>query len=228
MRTLRSIALAGVLLGCAGTAAATPIAISTFDTGDEGWTVGHFFSTFSEPPPPTFVGSGGNPGGFIRTDDRFDWTSFHAPAEFLGNKLGAYGASLSFDERVASSDLNAVYPMVVISNTGYALELQFRTSAPASGSTGPWTHFLIPLVASAGWEICDAGCQAGSGLAGLAATEEQLQAVLSDLLFLHVDADWLTGPNDLTDLDNVIMTPEPSSWLLLGGGLVLAYRLRRR
>lgn len=182
--------------------------------------------------PPAATKVGGNPGGFIRTNDLFGWNSYEAPASFLGNQSAAYGGTLSLDERVRSADPAAVYPMVVLSD-GTVL-LQFRTSAPAAGSG--WTSFSIPLLASAGWEVAD-----GSGNAGPAATEAQLQGVLSNLLFLKLDADWHTETfsdplTDQVDLDNVILdspldaqtVPEPSSLLLLGGGLALAHRLRRR
>src|SRR5262249_25466397 len=50
------------------------IAQSTFDTGDGGWRVGDFFGTTGS-SVPTYVASGGNPGGFIRTPDLFGWNS---------------------------------------------------------------------------------------------------------------------------------------------------------
>ena len=140
MRTLRIIAVAGVWLALAGPAQATPIAISTFDAGNDGWRVGNFFSNFGA-TAPTFVAAGGNPGGFIRTNDLFGWNSYAAPAAFLTALPSAYGGRLSFDERVRSSD-GLVYPMAVISDG--ALTLQFRTSPPAPGDT--WTSFSIPLV----------------------------------------------------------------------------------
>lgn len=163
---------------------------STFDAGSEGWEVGDFFDSTGS-AAPVWLGAGGNPGGFIRTDDQFNWNAFQAPAAFLGDQSAAYGGNLHLEQRVLSSD-GIMYPMVIISDG--SLRLQFRTSPPTTG----WTPYNISLLAAAGWEVDNDA----SGNPGPAATEAQLQQVLSSLVFLNVDADWLTG-SDQIDLDNV-------------------------
>jgi hypothetical protein len=219
-------------IGCAFaiSAQAAVIAQNSFDAGAEGWTVGDFFAATGA-ASPTFVAAGGNPGGFIRTTDLFGWNAYHAPAAYLGNQSAAYGGHLLLDQQIVSSD-GLDYPMVVISDG--TLMLQFRTTPPGTN----WTHYDIRLLASAGWEVAN-----GSGLAGPAASEAQLQQVLGNLQFLNIDADWLSG-SDQVDLDNVCLegprggrtsaclapannVPEPAPLGLLALGLTSALIARR-
>ena len=135
------------LSGSFGTSQAAILVESTFDAGNEGWTVGDFFVN-SGSATPTFLAAGGNPGGFIRTNDLFGWNGYHAPAAFLGNQSAAYGGIFHVDQRILSSD-GVDYPMVVLSDG--TTSLQFRTTPP----TTDWTPYDISLLASAGWEIAD-------------------------------------------------------------------------
>src|SRR5215467_4265791 len=92
-------------LTVASISASANTVVSTFDSSADGWTIGDFFSPAgSATSGVTWVASGGNPGGFIRTGDEFDWNSYFAPAAFLGNQSSAYGGNLTLDERVLSSD----------------------------------------------------------------------------------------------------------------------------
>lgn len=209
------LALLGALVSPAVASAQT----STFTTGDEGWLVGEFFSQ-SGGAAPTWMATGGNPGGFIRTADRYSWNAYWAPSAYLGNKSAYYGGSMSLDMQIQSSD-GVQYPMVVISNG--SLRLQYMTNPPGRS----WTGYLFPLT-EAGWQVSN-----GSGNAGPAATQSQFQQVLANLTYVHVDADWLTGP-DQVDLDNFSMTaavtatPEPAAALLLLPGFVAIGAIARR
>lgn len=208
-----------VLIAAPVSARAGVIVESTFDSDAEGWLVGDLFFAAGT-SPAQFVPVGGNPGGFLRTGDLFGWNAYHAPASFLGNQSAAYGGNLHLDTRILSSD-GIDYPMVVISDA--STRLQFRTVPPGTS----WTSFDLPLLASAGWEVA----ADDSGDPGVAATEAQLLAVLSDLMFLSIDADWQTG-EDQVDLDNVRLespaaVPEPCTGALMGLGLALAGYTRR-
>jgi Laminin B (Domain IV) len=224
---MRTVCLATLLVVCAALeASASTIAISTFDTDADGWRIGDFFDTTGD-IDPAYVASGGNPGGFIRTSDLFSWNAFQAPAGFIGDQSAAYGGSLNLDMQVLTHDgLN--YSMVVIGDG--VTSLQFRTAPPGTS----WTSYSIPLLASAGWEI------ANGGPPGPAATESQLQDVLSGLTFLNLDADWQTG-DDRVDLDNVELcsrtgcdvrpptgVAEPSSLVLFGTAALGVFRTSRR
>jgi laminin B (domain IV) len=190
---------------------------SRFDVDGEGWRIGDFFAP-SPSDVPQYLADGGNPGGFVRTGDVFAWNAYHAPAAFLGDKSAAYGGVLHLDQRALGPNTH-VYPMVVMSDG--ALMLQFPTDPPGS----EWKSYDIPLVASAGWEICD-----GTGNPGPPASEAQLRQVLGSLSFLHLDADWRSGI-DQVDLDNVQLLPEPGfSTLLCSGlaGVIGCARIRSR
>lgn len=208
-------------LAAAPSAMATVLAESTFDVNDEGWRIGDFFAPTGA-ALPEYVAAGGNPGGFLRTADLFDWNSYHAPAKFLGNKSAAYGGTLQLDQRLLTHE-GTDWPMVVISGAG--LLLQFRTQPPGTD----WTSYTIPMVAAGGWEIADVL----NGEPSPAATEAQLQQVLANLEFLHIEADWKVG-DDQVDVDNVRLlagqapVPEPGSAALLGLGLLAGGLTRRR
>lgn len=207
-----------ILISLAAAVQAAVVTQSTFDTNDEGWRVGDFF-TNSGYSLPTYFANGGNPGGYINATDIYGWNAFHAPANFLGNQSVAYGGNLHIEQKLRSSD-NTPYPMVVLSDN--SLTLQFFTTPPGTN----WTAYDIPLVASAGWEI------ANNGSHGAPASEAQLQQVLANLSFLHIDADWQTG-SDYIGLDNVrlesVGTPLPgsASIILLFSGLAGFIRTKR-
>ena len=210
-----------LLLGVLGTASSASAQTSTFSANSQGWLVGDFFTTTGG-TAPTWVASGGNPGGFIRTEDLYPWTAFWAPSVYLGNRSSLYGGTLSYDTRLLTTDPGAI-PAVVISDG--TLMLQYQTLPP----TTSWSTFLFPLT-EAGWEVAD-----GSGNTGPAATQSQFQQVLANLAWVHVNADWQTGP-DRVDLDNFSMsaavtpTPEPAAALLVATGLIGigAFTRRRR
>jgi hypothetical protein len=212
---LLALALALALPG----ARAAILVESTFDTDAEGWRIGEFFSNAGD-SAPTYLSSGGNPGGFIRTGDTFAVVAFQAPAPFLGDKSAAYGGVLHVEQRLVSSDgLN--YPMVLLSDG--SLRLQFRTVPPGVA----WTAYDIPLLAAAGWEVSDGGDNANDKPD---ATEAQLQQVLANLTLFNLRADWRSG-TDRTDLDNVriLAIPEPESYALMLAGLgLLGFAARRR
>jgi alkaline phosphatase D len=221
MKILRLVLAAALGMAMSGAIQATVLAESTFDTDDEGWRIGQFFSNDGNNAPAYFA-SGGNPGGFIRTTDAFLVTAFQAPGSFLGDMSAAYGGTLHVDQRVASHDsLN--YPLVLLGDG--TLELQFRTTPPAAGTV--WTQYDILLLASAGWEVSDGGDNANDKPD---ATEAQLQQVLGNLTLFNLRGDWHTG-SDQTDLDNVriLAIPEPETYALLLAGLgLLGFAARRR
>jgi hypothetical protein len=214
----RTLSCALVATGCfmlsllsTDVARAAVLSQSTFDADDEGWLVGELFAP-SGTSVPGYVASGGNPGGFVRTNDLYSWNAYVAPAVFLGDQSDALGGSLIFDTRVSSLDGIAYYAVVL---EGGGLQLGYNSGLP----TTDWSTFTIPLTAD-GW---NQDLQ-NSGVGGTPVAEADFLAVMSNLTALRIQADWQTGLDQI-DLDNVRLEssstpiPEPASLLLLATGL---------
>ena len=198
------------------------IAISEFSVNDENWRLsGDVTSAI-----PTRLATGGNPGGFIRG---FDQTVggvwfWDAPAPFLGNVSAAYNFALTFDLRMRGSGPLFTDSDVILDGAG--LSLHIATTPPVPQDVA-WTSYSVLLTETAGWQV--------GSLAGPAATQAQMLAVLSDLDRLRIRGEFITGP-DNGDLDNVqlngaaAVTPEPSGLTLVGLGALglLGYRWRSR
>lgn len=175
--------------------AAAQIASSTFDTGNDGWTVhrtpfGIFNVTSSV--TPARPSSGGNPGGFIQTGDGpFDYY-FSAPAKFLGNKAAAYGGRLEFD--LISNLLDDPVPpprSLFLIGGGVTNYARFT----AISSPGTWIRFVIELHEGGDW-INDA--------TQLPSTPADLITALSSLAVLDINGEFAGGV-DTGGIDNVNM-----------------------
>ncbi len=187
------------------------IAESTFDTGNECWQVGDLTGTGSV-LSPTYFSSGGNPGGFIRAQDVFWWTSFIAPSSFLGDMSAAYGGQLRFQQLELP---NSGGPAPSVALVGAGLQLGYAGILPGTD----WTTVVVPLIPG-GWVKYGTLTPA---------TAEELLAVLSSLTALRINADYLDGP-DQVDLDNVALltaAPEPGTIGLLVVALAAGCLLRR-
>jgi hypothetical protein len=217
-----AFALVGLalILAAPATVLATTLVESDFNVNDEGWRVGTLFSSSDATIVPFYLKDAATNNGWIETGGLTPFLAFEAPAEFRGDESAAYGGSLEFDLRIGPFLTQpGDRPLVVISDG--AAFLQFRATTPQLFVFVP---FDVPLLASAGWQVADA-----SGTAGPPATEAQLHAVLANLKWLRIEADWNsdpTAPDDIaTDLDNVrlvspVAAPEPASIYLIAGGFV--------
>ena len=196
--------LSGPWSGSAGAA----IVQSTFDTGDEGWTVTGDAQGASV--TPDWHSTGGNPGGYVSADDNVQGGTWYwkAPAKFRGNHLNAYGDTLSYDLR--QSSLNSQFNNVEIHLTGGGLSLTRETPHPGTG----WTPYSINLTES-GWLIGQA-----------APSETQMKQVLANITDLQIRGEFVSG-SDTGSLDNVVMTPEPATMILLTAAIPFLKRRRR-
>ena len=216
-------------VGLAAPAGATTVS-STFDSSNQGWSVGDIGPSV---PPPGIVGaagwnaSGGNPGGYISTTDVANIVAFLASSSYTGNLSAFHGGTLTFDLQDLDGNDSVDYPAVVI----YTSTGSIAYDAPPPGTT--WTSYSVPLTAS-GWTEYLGGENTG----GTPLTEAQFVTALSNVTALAIEADWHNGA-DLTGLDNVILStgasgaaPEPSTWAMMiiglsGLGLVSRRRLSR-
>jgi hypothetical protein len=196
------------LIACVSPASyAGSIATSTFDTGDEGWRL----TGDSTTTVPTYVPTGGDPGGFINGVDQVDGGTWYfvAPSKFLGNDSAAYSQDLSFELRMRGDGPLFENSDVILIGAG--LTLAYHTTAIPQDQV--WTSYNIALDESSGWKVGDS--------TGPAPTQAQFLAVLSDLTGLQIRGEFITGP-DNGDLDNVTMgaVPEPSTLMLAGLALL--------
>jgi hypothetical protein len=169
------------------------IASSDFAADSDGWALSGDPAT----PAPTYIATGGNPGGYIRGTDAVlnnTWY-FDAPAKFLGNASASYGFTLTFDQR-ANGFGNAPFDWDDVVLTSPGLSLFYDITAPMP-QIGAWTGYSVPLSEGPGWSL-------GSLGAGGVPTQVQFIQVLSNLTSLRIRGEFFSGI-DTGDLDNVVL-----------------------
>jgi hypothetical protein len=215
-RAFCAVSLAVGLFSCAlapHSLHAAPIATSTFSSNAEGWAV---VSTIGYYGSPTYSPTGGNPGGYIYAvdPDTGAW-GFAAPSKFLGNVSAAYGQPFSFDIAAYNTPEHAT-AWVGIQGAGYQFICLY--DAPASAST--WYSRSVSMTETAGWVDPDTQ---------MPPTYAEMMAVLSSLDGLVITAEFLEGlENDISGLDNVVLTPEPTTLMLLAVAVPVLMRSRWR
>jgi hypothetical protein len=185
-------------------------ASSTFDTSDEGWSM-YSEACANDFNSPTYLPTGGNPGGFIRgadtepsgPEDQCVWGAF-APGGFTGNLTANYGGTLSYDLRNSSPSSQF--------GGGYALFAADQSSIQNIGSTGPpsagaWTDYSFTLTEDDPGAIYYDSTFTPVG----PPTQAQYLSVLSQVAALIVIGDLdSTSQGESTDFDNVLLD-EPGS-----------------
>jgi hypothetical protein len=176
---------------------AQPLALESFTSGTDGWTVVNWDGT-GTPWTPNWNATGGNPDGYVRGDDRFVDGFWRAPASFHGDWSSAYGGTLSYD---AFATLTGwVMNDIFLVGNGQTLTLAFPTNPPTS-----WKTFTVKLDVTAAWQY-------GMVYTGVSsnATEAQIRSVLANVTDLRIREEYAYG-NDDSALDNVTVTPAPGS-----------------
>lgn len=197
---------------------AAPAAIieSRFDASVEGWTATNVVAG-----SPAHVASGGNPGGYLFIDNNEGSVAYvSAPAPFLGNLTAFIGGTLSFDAnqltgtgtwigQPSSPDMGTVW----IFGAGL---IAMRDLNPGTIPVNQWVSMSAPLTAAA-WGV----------------SEANFAAIMADVTGIRVHLEATFGA-ETNGFDNFVLQsadpgiPEPATWALLGGGLVLAALYRRR
>ena len=165
------------------------IAVSTFDVDAEGWTVTGDAQRGTG--IPSFVASGGNPGGFLSaTDDETGGVWYwQAPAKFLGNISEAYGQTLRFELRQSAITQQRDDYDVVLKGPGGT----FYFDTPYNpGKT--WTAYTAVLSETGGWTKSD----------GSIPTQAEMRALLSDVNTLQIRGEYRSAA-DTGDIDNVVL-----------------------
>jgi alkaline phosphatase D len=214
---VRALALAASLLAACSAQAAD--VVSRFDSSTEGWLVGDISSL----PGAGVAATWDSAAQRITTSDIATWTTYSAPATFLGNKLAFYGGSFSFDltDNLKDDNADSIATFGIASGT---TALYWFGGAPSTTAMSSFNAGLS--AADSRWRIGGLPTDFASGTAPSAA---QFQAVLGALTAIRINADWKTAGNDITALDNVVLAaapvPEPAAgWLMAAGLAVFALR----
>lgn len=195
-----------VALAIAITSTLTPRAVSasvfaqsTFDTDRDGWVVKDL--PYPAPgAPPTELGTftpiqqpaGGNPGGYISfADPTANTWYWFAPLKFLGNKLGAYGGTLSFDLVVTGTGVPYDEEDVILVGGGITLIF----TLPARPGTS-FTTYHVGL-SETGWRR--------NTRSGPPATQSDMATALASLTALYIRGEYLLSSDDVGQLDNVVL-----------------------
>ncbi|MGB1250988.1 MAG: laminin B domain-containing protein [Candidatus Promineifilaceae bacterium] len=159
---------------------------SDFSEGTDGW-----YGSGDTATNPTYIATGGNPGGHLQLDDRATngvWY-WNAPTKYLGDALSAYGHNLKFDLSQSHTDSQIDRPDVILSSS--TMQLHFDT---AYNPNKTWTSYAVPLIETTGWVV--------DGL-NRVPTSAEFQAVLADLQDFRIRGEYRDGP-DTGRLDNVV------------------------
>ena len=178
------------------------------------------------PLPVQYLAAGGNPGGYIRTQDPSGDTAarLEPPAKFSSNY--AVGQTLKFDAIAEDNGGGGVFdsavaPLVAIEGTGGTL-VYFTTDLPTPLNV--WKHYDVPLSETIDWQIFD-----GAILRPLLPGE--FAAVFGSMTRLTIIGEWLSDVPELDTggLDNVHLVPLPAALSLLLPALFgLGFAARRQ
>jgi hypothetical protein len=221
------IALALAILPASSDAAV--LSTSTFNTGTEGWqafTNGPGFPTV----PVIFSPAGGNPGGALRHNAPSDnlTSSFLAPSGVVNALHSAIGGSIAWDISTLSSPGDILFSDIDLGVRAGDLRIRQFLTPPAPATNPAYTHYDVDFSAAAGWDFFD-------GVTTSIATQAQIDTVLAGATVLFIRAEYFSSTlPDVGFLDNVIIesasatVPFPSTLLLLGAGVGLAWLASRR
>ena len=198
-------------VGAVAAAACSHALLYTFDTDNQGWRQADFNqSTFvlTVVGPSTWTAP-----GQIEEGDFAGW-AFDISPNLAGGYQGS--AALQFDYSADATD-NFAYPLVVLAAPTAAIYFEQIPIAD-----GTYHHYNYSLTDPTGWKYADAG-------GFRAATQADIDNVLTSLVLIGIDADTLSGA-DHTRLDNVQLgaVPEPITFVALAGMAALVRARKRR
>lgn len=218
MRFLRFFAVSA-LFGSLSLGLRAQLVLSDFNAGTDGWlpyTAGAHDATIAVSWNAT--GGAGGTGGLVLNDPGSGVDDYYAaPAKFLGDNSVFYGGTLSYDLKLSIAPGGGTVDNVILTGNGLSLASAVHP-APLVGS---FTSYTLTLTETSGWYLVGTAT---------APTQAQMQSVLSNTTGLRIWGDWGVGPEAET-LDNVRLAavPEPGTWALFGGGvLLLAARRKHR
>lgn len=147
---------------------------------------------------PNHEEDGGNPGRCLSAVDDVQGGVWYwvAPTAFTGDKSAYAGGTLSYDiyQNNRSNQFRAQDVLLEGAETTLAYSYGGEENHPETD----WTSYDVPLTATEDWTV--------DSLDGEQATDDQMQAVLSDLQKLTIRGEFVSG-SDTGYLDNPTLTP---------------------
>ena len=238
--------IAGTLLLAAGAtltplsnAAAFVVAESTFDTNAESWTglacLNPGLCAFGNVGLAVqHLADGGNPDGYIRTQDPGSSTAGRLLPPTSFSSSFALGQTLSFDVRVERNGGDGEYSAGTLTSGAplVAIESGFLTLVFGSNDfpeiDGGWKHYDVPFAEGPGWVVFD------GNLGKLRALEPgEFDTAFVGMTRLTIISEWLDDSQDLDTggLDNVrlsaVSVPAALPLALSAFGLLAAFRRTR-
>ncbi|MCB0487534.1 MAG: gliding motility-associated C-terminal domain-containing protein [Cyclobacteriaceae bacterium] len=177
---------------------------SNFNVNAEGWTTPN-----DADGTIGYSATGGNPGGhvfgspfvFVGGSGTFYFNFyFVAPSAFLGNRSAYYNGTLRYDVQQSTTGTPNQYAEVTIANSLGVVLYYFPPVSNQPPAAPSWATYSVALNNSNGnWKTTN-------NISGTAATEIQIQNVLSDLASLQIRGLYRDA-NTTNRLDNVTLTP---------------------
>jgi fibronectin-binding autotransporter adhesin len=167
----------------------SPVISSTFDSSDDGWAM------TGDVASSGYQATGGNPGGYFAWVDAATGADsyYQAPAAYLGDVVGYYGGTLSYD----ILDTGGNYTAFDVELIGDGHTLQYTSGQDANFPTpNVWSSASVILTAS---RFIDTAT-------GTTPSVAEMQDVMSDLTTLEIRAEYVNGAES-GGLDNVAMAP---------------------
>jgi hypothetical protein len=175
-----------------------------FDVDAEGWTLRTFTgacdTSATQSLTPTYVATGGNPGGYLRhVDPRENRTAYFrsppspAATPFHGDLSALYGGTLRFELQQSATDAQYERDDVMIQGGGLTLTLNMHYNPRTT-----WTPHEVCIAANMGWRLCS----------GVPASEAQIRQVLGDVTAWFIRCEFRSGA-DTDGIDTIVLTTAP-------------------
>lgn len=201
-----ALILAGSLLASVfvtSPASAGVLAVSTFDSGTEGWTATRIdIAGNALPGNVSFAGGAGNPGGALRHDAPSDSRTSYlsAPSSFVAALHSAIGGSVSWDiATINTPSTDIFFSDVDIDIRAGTNHIRRNVTPPAPPISPTYVRYSLTFGTDAGWLFFD-------GANTTTASQAQIDAVLAGAeSFLIRSEYWSSFTPDTTLLDNVVV-----------------------
>ncbi len=186
---------------------------SNFNVNAEGWTTPN-----DADGTISYSATGGNPGGhvfgtpfvFVGGAGTFYFNFyFVAPSAFLGNRSAYYNGTLRYDIQQSSTGSPNQYAEVTIASSAGMVLYYFPPTSNQPPAPPSWATYSVALNNSLGyWKTTNS-------VSGTAATEIQIQNILSDLGSLQIrglyrDANTTNRLDNVTLVPPILITTQPS------------------